>query len=357
MDPGRFDRWGGLVQGDAPFVVAGPCSAESRVQVLETARALKRLGIGFFRAGVWKPRTRPGGFEGAGEPALQWLSEAGRETGMKMGTEVASPYHVEAALSAGLDFVWLGARTTANPFLVQEISAALSGSSVPVFVKNPVNPDTGLWSGAIERLCNSGVSMIAAVHRGVTSYVPMLYRNDPHWQMAIDMRVRFPRLPMLCDPSHIAGDRKYIEEISRKAMDLDFDGLFIESHISPSEALSDARQQLSPEELSVLLSGIHARRPDCVNGEYQESMEQLRAKIDEIDDALVSLLAERMKISGKIGEYKSKNNISILQGGRWDSVMARVLEAASGYGLDAGFVQDVFNRIHRASIECQENRE
>ena len=338
-------------------VVAGPCSAESREQVLRTAEALGKAGISLFRAGVWKPRTRPGNFEGAGDSALPWLAEVRAVTGMKVGTEVASGKHVAAVLGAGLDFVWIGARTVTNPFLVQEIADSLKGADIPVFIKNPVNPDMELWAGAIERIRHSGIGRIAAVHRGVTSYSRILYRNDPHWQMAIALRLRFPALPMFCDPSHIAGDRKYIEEISRKAMDLDFDGLFIESHISPSEALSDARQQLSPEGLSVLLSGIHARRPDCVNGEYQESMEQLRAKIDEIDDALVSLLAERMKISGKIGEYKSKNNISILQGGRWDSVMARVLEAASGYGLDAGFVQDVFNRIHRASIECQENRE
>ena len=355
MDRSRFDGWGTAFETmSGPVVVAGPCSAESRSQVMATAAALKSAGIVLFRAGVWKPRTRPGTFEGIGEPALEWLSEAGRATGLKVGTEVASPRHVEAVLAAGLDFVWVGARTTANPFLVQEIADSLKEADIPVFVKNPVSPDTDLWAGAIERFRRSGITRIAAIHRGVTSYSKLLYRNDPHWQMAIALRLKYPRLPMFCDPSHMAGDRKYVPEISEKAMNLDFDGLFVESHIEPDKALSDAAQQLTPEGLKALLVSLVPKTVDCDSRHYHESIDQLRARIDEIDDSLVSLLADRMEASGKIGRYKRENSISILLGGRWDAVMSRVLSQAEAYGLDPDFVKDIFDRIHRASIEKQE---
>lgn len=355
MDRSRFDGWESFMDCSGLAVVAGPCSAESREQVLRTAEALGKAGISLFRAGVWKPRTRPGNFEGAGDSALPWLAEVRAVTGMKVGTEVASGKHVAAVLGAGLDFVWIGARTVTNPFLVQEIADSLKGADIPVFIKNPVNPDMELWAGAIERIRHSGIGRIAAVHRGVTSYSRIIYRNDPHWQMAIALRLRFPALPMFCDPSHIAGDRKYVGEIAAKAMDLDFDGLFIESHIEPREALSDAAQQLTPDDLSSLLSSIKPKENGCAGSPYRESIDQLRAKIDEIDDNLVSLLAERMETSGKIGSYKRRGSIPILQGSRWDAVLERVVKQAEAYGLDTGFVTDVFNRIHRASIERQEH--
>ncbi|MBO8473306.1 MAG: bifunctional 3-deoxy-7-phosphoheptulonate synthase/chorismate mutase type II [Bacteroidetes bacterium] len=355
MDRSRFTGWGAFVEAPGFPVVAGPCSAESREQVLSTASELSRRGIRVFRAGAWKPRTRPGTFEGVGEAALEWLVQAKDATGMKVGTEAASAYHVKAIISAGLDFIWVGARTTANPFLVQEIADALEGADIPVFVKNPVNPDADLWAGAIERFRKAGISRIAAVHRGVTSYSRIIYRNDPCWQMPITLRLRFPRLPMFCDPSHIAGDRRYVDEISRKAMDLDFDGLFIESHVNPACALSDAAQQITPEELSGLLLSLVPKETDCDSPSYHESIEQLRARIDEIDDNIVSLLADRMDVSGKIGGYKKENSVSVLQGSRWDAVMSRVLSRAEAYGLDKDFIKDIFDRIHRASIEKQEN--
>ena len=272
MDRSRFDGWESFMDCSGLAVVAGPCSAESREQVLRTAEALGKAGVSVFRAGVWKPRTRPGNFEGAGDSALPWLAEARAVTGMKVGTEVASGKHVEAVLGAGLDFVWIGARTVTNPFLVQEIADSLKSADIPVFIKNPVNPDLELWAGAIERIRHSGIGRIAAVHRGVTSYSRMIYRNDPHWQMAIALRLRFPALPMFCDPSHIAGDRKYVGEIAAKAMDLDFDGLFIESHIEPREALSDAAQQLTPDDLSSLLSSIEPKENGCAGSPYRESL-------------------------------------------------------------------------------------
>lgn len=355
MDKSRLDGWGAFIEGPSFPVVAGPCSAESREQVLETASELRARGVMAFRAGAWKPRTRPGAFEGRGESALEWLVQAKVTTGMAVGTEAASACHVGAILSAGLDFIWIGARTTANPFLVQEIADALRGADIPVFVKNPVSPDVDLWAGAIERLQQAGISRVAAIHRGVTSYSRILYRNDPHWQMPIALRIRYPRLPMFCDPSHIAGDRKYIDEISRKAMDLDFDGLFIEAHINPERALSDAAQQITPAELADLLLSLVPKETDCDSPEYHESIEQLRAKIDEIDDNLVSLLADRMEASGKIGWYKKENSVSVLQSDRWDTVMSRVLSRAEAYGLDKEFIKDIFNRIHQASIEKQEN--
>lgn len=352
MNSDRFKDWV-LPSHEGPMIIAGPCSAESESQLLGTAEALSSHGISFFRAGVWKPRTHPCSFEGAGDIALEWLGKVRRITGMKVSTEVASPIHVEKALAAGTDFLWIGARTTTNPFMVQEIADSLRGTEVPVLVKNPVMPDLELWIGAIERLARAGVSRIGAVHRGVAMSGKSLYRNSPQWQMAIGLRMRCPELMLLCDPSHMGGARRYVKEISQKALDLDFDGLFVESHIEPDCALSDSAQQLTPEALYEMLSELVIRRNLLDKSADGQSIEQLRARIDELDDTLLSVLAARMEVSANIGEYKRTNNIPILQSGRWDNVLSHVLARGEEYGLDRDFVSGIFALIHQASIDRQ----
>lgn len=353
MDNSRYSGWKGIFGPDGPALAAGPCSAESPSQLAATAEALKGSGVTLFRAGVWKPRTRPGSFEGAGEKALPWLCRAGRSAGMKVTTEVAGPVHVEKALAAGVDVLWIGARTTTNPFLVQDIADALRGSRVPVLVKNPMTADIGLWIGAMERLVAAGCPVVGAIHRGIPPQVPGAYRNSPQWNMAIDLRVKDPGLLILCDPSHMAGDRKYVRELSQKALDLDLDGLFLEVHVRPEEALSDAAQQLTPQALSEMLSSLVYPVPESSDSNYVQSIAQLRARIDEIDDELISLLAERMEICSQIGTWKRRNNVSVLQTSRWEEVMSLVLERSRSLGLDSDFVTSVFNLIHSESISRQ----
>lgn len=352
MNSDRFKEWVSPSY-EGPMIIAGPCSAESESQLLSTAEALSSRGIRFFRAGVWKPRTHPYSFEGAGDAALEWLGKVRSQTGMKVSTEVASSSHVEKALKAGVDFLWVGARTTTNPFMVQEIADALKGTDVPVLIKNPVMPDLELWLGAIERFSRAGISKIGAVHRGIAMSGRSLYRNSPQWQMAIGLRMRCPELMILCDPSHMGGARRYVKEISQKALDLDFDGLFIESHIDPDCALSDSAQQLTPDALGDMLSELVIRTGEPGNSADGQSIEQLRARIDELDDTLLSVLAARMEVSAAIGEYKLRNNISILQSGRWDNVLSHVLSRGEEYGLDRDFVSGVFSLIHQASIDRQ----
>lgn len=357
LDIVPLDEWGFFTL-PRPCVIAGPCSAESMEQVLDTAAGLHRYGINVFRAGVWKPRTHPGGFEGYGTPALEWLQEVKRRFGMKVSCEVASARHVSECLDHGMDMVWIGARTTANPFLVEEMAHALSGTDIPVLVKNPVNPDVELWIGALERLNRCGVRKIAAVHRGVSSSGKLRYRNDPAWEMAVGLRRRIPGLSIFVDPSHMGGDAAYVRELSQRAMDLGFEGLMIESHNCPSCALSDAAQQLSPQQLHDMLSGegrLIVRESDTDNAEYRGNMTQLRAEIDVIDDNIISLLARRMDVSAKIGRFKKENNIAILQTGRWDSVLERMAEKGGEAGLDGKFVRELFNIIHDASVEVQNN--
>lgn len=337
-----------------PYIIAGPCSAESGRQVVETAKALKSLGIGIFRAGLWKPRTHPGGFEGVGAEGLAWLQSARRETGMKVGTEVGSAVHAEACMAAGLDMVWLGARTTANPFLVQEISEALRGSDIMVLVKNPVSPDLGLWCGAIERLMGCGLKNITAVHRGFTTTEPSVYRNTPLWELGVRLRLQFPDIPFIVDPSHMAGNKAYVGELSQKALDLGADGLMIEAHYAPEAAKSDSMQQLSPSELGELLKNLVWRRSGSEDKNYQLRIEELRSEIDRIDAGLLSLLVERMEVSRKIGRLKAEHRISILQSGRWESVMASLRSAAVKAGLDPGLVESVFGIIHDYSVVEQE---
>jgi len=339
-----------------PMIIAGPCSAESEGQVMDTAVALRQLGISVFRAGIWKPRTHPGCFEGIGERALTWLGRVRKELGMAVCTEVASKSHVEACLNAAVDMVWLGARTTANPFLVQEIAEALKGSGVPVLVKNPINPDIELWVGAVERLRRQGIGDIGVIHRGFSTFEPTKFRNAPYWRNTVEMRGRFPELPFFCDPSHLAGFREFVGEISQRALDLGFDGLMIESHCRPESALSDSAQQLTPEELGRLLRSLSVRHhgvPAGSDGAGHE-LEELRGQIGVIDTELVRLLGERMCISRGIGRLKRANNMSILQMAQWDKVMSNVLKQAELNAVDARFAVKLFNIIHTASVAEQD---
>ena len=346
-------EWGMFTE-PRPSVVAGPCSAESEEQVMETAKGLKELGINVFRAGIWKPRTHPGSFEGIGSEGLEWMRKAKEEYGLKISTEVASEKHVFECLKYGVDLIWIGARTTANPFLMQEIADALKGTDIPVLVKNPVNSDLDLWIGALERLNGAGIRKLGVIHRGFSTFEKIKYRNDPQWQVAVELRSRYPELPFFVDPSHMGGSKDYIREISQRSLDLGFEGLMIESHCNPSVALSDAKQQLTPCELRDLLyNQITVREKDSDAPEWKENIDQLRAKIDIIDENLLYALGSRMKISRKIGEYKKSNNIAILQTSRWDAILAKVVEAGAEYGLPEKFIKDVFNAIHEASVEVQ----
>ena len=344
----------GLFTEPRPSVIAGPCSAETEEQVMETAKGLKDLGINVFRAGIWKPRTHPGSFEGIGTEGLGWLQKIKKEYGLKVSTEVASERHVYECIKFGVDLVWLGARTTANPFLVQEIADALKGTDIPVLVKNPVNPDLDLWIGALERLNRAGIKKLGVIHRGFSTFEKIKYRNDPQWQVAIELRSRYPELPFFVDPSHLGGSKDYIREISQRSLDLGFEGLMIESHCNPSCAWSDAKQQLTPPELSDLLyNQIVVRDADSDSPQWKENIDQLRAKIDVIDENLLYTLASRMKVSRQIGQYKKDNNVAILQASRWDAVLAKVVEKGKEYDLPEKFLTAVFNAIHEASVEAQ----
>ena len=346
-------EWGMFTE-PRPSVVAGPCSAETEEQVLETAKGLKELGINVFRAGIWKPRTHPGCFEGVGIPGLKWLQKVQKEYGLKVAVEVANEKHVYECLKHGVDVVWIGARTTANPFLVQEIADALAGSDVPVLVKNPVNPDLDLWIGALERLYGAGIRKLGVIHRGFSTFDKIRYRNNPHWDIAIELRSRFPKLPFFVDPSHMGGSRDYIQEISQRSLDLGFEGLMVEAHCNPSTALSDSKQQLTPEQLKDMLHNkIVVRDADSESKEWKENIDQLRAKIDVIDENILYALSSRMQISRRIGEYKKDNNVAIVQASRWDSILDKVIEKGHEYGLSEKFLKDVFNAIHEASVEVQ----
>lgn len=336
-----------------PILIAGPCSAESLEQVLAVADALQRTGIDFFRAGIWKPRTYPGQFEGVGEPALEWLIEARRRYGVKVCCEVASASHVESCVRAGVDMVWLGARTTANPFQVQEIADSLRGVDIPVYVKNPVSHDLNLWCGAIERLSGCGVASLGAIHRGVSSNSGLEYRNDPAWDIAVGLRSHYPSLPLICDPSHIAGDSAYVSELSQRALDIGFDGLMVEVHPHPEQALSDALQQLTPEMFAEMLRNLKVREGNPEDAVFSEKIEQLRASIDDIDENILSLLGQRMAVSEEIGRLKNSGNVPILQSGRWEEVLSRAVSLGRRCGLSEEFVRSVFSSIHEESISRQ----
>ena len=347
-------EWEFFDESIPPLVIAGPCSAESELQVMMTAKGLAEFGIHVFRAGIWKPRTHPGSFEGVGAPGLKWLQKVKNEYGMKVCTEVANEKHVYECLKYGIDMVWIGARTTANPFLVQEIAEALRDTDIPVLVKNPVNPDIDLWVGALERLNRVGIRKLGVIHRGFSTSQKIPYRNLPGWKMAVELRTRYPQLPFFADPSHMGGSRQYLKELSQRAMDLGLDGLMIESHCDPSCALSDAKQQLVPEDLKALLEGLTVRQKVTNDREYNEGIEQLRSQIDVIDENLLMALGDRMEISRKIGEFKKAHNIAIVQTARWDSILSSMIEKGKAYGLPEEFVTAFFTAIHEASVAEQD---
>jgi len=340
------------VSKERPLIMAGPCSAESEEQVLTTARQLSAQGIKIYRAGIWKPRTRPNAFEGVGSVGLPWLKKVKEQLGMYTAVEVANVKHVYEALKYGVDILWIGARTTANPFAVQEIADTIKGMDIIVLVKNPVNPDLDLWIGALERLNDAGIRKLAAIHRGFSTYDKSAYRNDPHWQIPIELRRRVPNLPVIVDPSHIGGKRDLIFDISQRAMDLNFDGLIIESHCNPDEAWSDAKQQVTPDALKCILDKLILRHSD-VDKQQAATLEELRMQIDKFDDEILTIFEQRMKVADQIGMFKKQNSITILQATRWDAIMNKRTSMGLSKGLSADFVTKIFSAIHEESIDHQ----
>lgn len=347
-----FEGWG-LAKPERPVIIAGPCSAETEEQVMDTARQLKNNGIEIFRAGIWKPRTRPNQFEGVGNEGLEWMRRVQRELGMKVSTEVGNVKHVYEALRFGVDIIWIGARTSANPFAIQEIADALKGVDIPVLVKNPVNPDLNLWIGAIERLKGAGIKKVGAIHRGFSTFDKTRYRNIPQWQLPIELRQRMPDIPMVCDPSHMGGKRELLLEISQKALDLNYDGLMIESHCNPSVAKSDSEQQVTPAGLDALLKNLVLRHVNTNNPLFLTTLDDLRQKIDVCDDKLLRILAERMKIAETIGKFKKENNITILQATRWKDIVEKMVEKGKVHDLSEDIIINIFNAIHQESINKQ----
>lgn len=347
-----LDTW--PLKSYSPLIVAGPCAAETEAQVMETAALLaKTPGISLLRAGIWKPRTRPGSFQGIGEEALPWLVNAGKANNLPTTTEVANSQHVEAALKAGVDVLWLGARTTVNPFSVQEIADALQGVDIPVIVKNPINPDLELWIGAIERLSMTGITRIMAMHRGFSGVPTNGYRNAPLWEIPIALRSRLPHLPLLCDPSHITGNRSKLAAVAQKALDLGMDGLMIETHPTPDLAWSDAAQQITPERLFDMLDRLTVRSSGANDPIIELRLAELRSQIDEVDEQLMLLIAKRMDVVKAIGEYKKENGLTILQLERWKEIVETRTEIGSKLGLSNHLLSDYLELIHKASIRLQ----
>ncbi len=349
----NFDSKGAFA-GSKPIIISGPCSAESRSQVLETAKQLHGIDyVNIFRAGIWKPRTRPNSFEGVGAVGLAWLKEAGTQYGMPVTTEVANAKHVELCLAAGIDILWIGARTTVNPFAVQEIADALRGVNIPVMVKNPINPDLNLWMGAIERIYNSGIRELAAIHRGFSSATKSKYRNKPLWEIPIQLKTEFPDLSIFCDPSHIGGSRDLIQPLSQRAFDLDFDGLMIESHISPADALSDAKQQVTPDALHSILAKLQIKNKTISDSQFNQKLETLRSDIDELDEELLRILGKRMEMVEAIGHYKKQYNITPFQLQRWREILESRKMIGSELNLSEKFIQDFLGALHTESLEKQ----
>ena len=343
-----------LNNGKRPVIISGPCSAETEEQMMGTAKALAVTGkIDILRAGIWKPRTRPNSFEGVGTIGLPWLVQAGKETGLRTTTEVANAKHTEDALKAGVDILWIGARTTVNPFSVQEIADVLKGVDIPVMVKNPLNPDLALWLGAIERLNQSGIDKLAAIHRGFSSFEKTSYRNIPRWEYPIELMRKYPELPIICDPSHIGGNRDLIEMISQKAMDLNMAGLMIESHLSPDDAWSDAKQQITPRSLVSIVDDLIIRSKSTTDQEFLDQLALLRSQIDEIDEEIIQKIGARMKVAIEIGKYKRDNDVTILQVNRWDEIVRERKQLAGALGLSDGFTEKLLKIIHKESISQQ----
>lgn len=337
------------VDDKRPLIISGPCSAETEEQVMEAARELAARGVKIFRAGIWKPRTKPGGFEGVGIPGPKWLQRVKQETGMYVATEVATEKHVYEALKHGIDMLWIGARTTANPFAVQEIADTLQGVDMPIFVKNPVNADLELWVGAFERLNNAGITRLGAIHRGFSTADKNIYRNLPQWHIPIELKRRFPDLPILCDPSHIGGNRQLIKTISQQAMDLNFKGLIIESHCNPDDAWSDSSQQVTPEELTKILDSLVIRE----TMQSTEDLSDLRTQIDEIDNSLLELLSKRMRVSREIGTYKIEHKMPILQTVRYDEILTNRIGQAEKMDMSGGFAKKFLEAVHEESVRQQ----
>jgi chorismate mutase len=337
-----------------PLIISGPCSAETEEQVVQTAVRLAATGkVDILRAGIWKPRTRPGSFEGIGTKGLPWLQQAKKASGLPVAVEVATGKQVEDALHFDVDVLWIGARTTVNPFSVQDVADALRGVDVPVLIKNPINPDLELWIGAMERVAKAGIKNIGLIHRGFSSYGNTEYRNAPMWHLAIEMKRRYPELLMINDPSHICGRRDILLDVAQTAIDLDYDGLIIESHIDPDNAWSDAKQQITPEKLGELISSIRWRSEDSASAEYHAALEKLRQQINNLDDELMQILSQRMKVAESIGTYKKENNITILQTNRWNSILERAFTKGEKLGLSKEFVTKYFDAVHMESINHQ----
>ena len=337
-----------------PLIISGPCSAETEEQVVQTDTRLAATGkVDILRAGIWKPRTRPGSFEGIGTKGLPWLQQAKKASGLPVAVEVATGKQVEDALHFDVDVLWIGARTTVNPFSVQDVADALRGVNVPVLIKNPINPDLELWIGAMERVAKAGIKHIGLIHRGFSSYGNTEYRNAPMWHLAIEMKRRYPELLMINDPSHICGRRDILQEVAQTAIDLDFDGLIIESHIDPDNAWSDAKQQITPERLGELVGSIRWRNEDVASAEYHAALEKLRQQINNLDDELMQILSQRMKVAENIGQYKKDNNITILQTNRWNAILERAFTKGEKLGLSKEFVTKYFDAVHMESINHQ----
>lgn len=337
-----------------PLVIAGPCSAETEEQVLKIAHELKDTDVNYYRAGIWKPRTRPGNFEGVGALGLKWLQKVKEETGLKTATEVANKAHVELALEHDVDLLWIGARSTVSPFIIQEIADALEGTDKIVLVKNPVNPDLSLWLGGIERLYSSNIKNLGVIHRGFSTYEKSKYRNNPEWQLAIELQNKFPDLPLILDPSHITGKRDMIFDVSQTALDLNYDGLMIETHFDPDNAWSDAAQQVTPEALKGIMRDLKIRKETDQEADYNKKLSNCRAQIDVIDNALIEMLGKRMKVSDQIGELKKQRNVAVLQSKRWNEILGKMVLEGDQVGLSEEFILRIFKAIHQESINHQQ---
>ncbi|MDR6302101.1 bifunctional 3-deoxy-7-phosphoheptulonate synthase/chorismate mutase type II [Mesonia maritima] len=349
-------NWLKKFDSNHPFLIAGPCSAETEEQVLNIAYQLKDSNVSVLRAGIWKPRTRPGNFEGVGALGLSWLEKAKKETGLLTTTEVANPIHVELALKHNVDILWIGARTTVSPFVVQEIAEALKGTDKTVLIKNPVNPDLALWLGAVERFYKQDIKNIGVIHRGFSSYGENKYRNIPEWQIPIDLQQKFPDLPLILDPSHIAGNRKLIFELCQTALDLNYDGFMIETHHDPDNAWSDAAQQITPDRLKEITEQLTTRNKKSESKRFIEELSELRIKIDDLDDTLIKTLIDRMHIADEIGMLKKEQNVSLLQAERWAEILNKMIATGKGKGLSEEFILRIFKAIHQESLEHQHKK-
>lgn len=347
-------KWMDDLKLNHPLVIAGPCSAETEEQVMAVANELKNSDVSVFRAGIWKPRTRPGGFEGVGAIGLPWLQKVKKETGMLIATEVATAQHVKLALEHDVDVLWIGARTTVNPFAVQEIADVLKDTDKIVLIKNPVNPDLSLWLGGLERLYNAGIKKLGVIHRGFSTYDKSKYRNNPEWQIVIDLQSKYPDLPLICDPSHITGKRDMIQEVSQQALDLNYDGLMIETHCTPDNAWSDAPQQVTPDTLKQMFVDLRVRKETESTDDYSSRLSKFRAQIDEYDGKILEILGNRMKVADQIGLLKKEKNVAILQNNRWNEILGRMILEGETKGLSEEFVLKMFKAIHQESINHQE---